>query len=206
MKKLLLLPFLLVGCAQNPADNKPAAQVSSATPTTANSTPIANGVRYALDAKSSKIEFVGSKVTGSHSGGFGNFTGEVVVADKKAEKGQVQVEIQMDSVTSDDPKLTGHLKGKDFFEVETYPTASFRSTSIAPEGEGYKLSGDFTLHGVTKSISFPANITVADDKVAAKAEFSINRNDFGIVYKGKADNLIRPEVVIKLDLNLAKQP
>ena len=55
-----------------------------------------------------------------------------------------------------------------------------------------------------KSISFPATITVEEDRVVAQAEFSIKRFDFGIVYKGRADDLIRDDVVIKLDLVAAR--
>ena len=56
-----------------------------------------------------------------------------------------------------------------------------------------------------KSISFPATIKAAADSVAVDAEFAINRKDFGIVYKGKADDLIRDEVVIKLNLRVPRK-
>ena len=68
------------------------------------------------------------------------------------------------------------------------------------EGDGYSVTGTLDLHGVTKNISFPATIEVSDDGVRAQAEFVIKRFDFGIVYPGKADDLIRDEVVIRLDL------
>ena len=198
MKALLLLPLLLAGCAENPADSKPTAVVSSAT--AAPNTPVA-GTKYAIDPETSKVEWVGSKVTGSHNGGFKKFSGEIGVVDNDPEKSSVKIDIDADTVFADDPDLTDHLKTGDFFEVDKFPKASFVSTGVKKEGAKFTMSGDLTLHGVTKQISFPADIAITPDKVTAKSEFSINRMDFGIVYKGKADNLIRPEVVIKLDLN-----
>ena len=67
------------------------------------------------------------------------------------------------------------------------------------------ITGDLTLHGVTKRISFPATVAVSDAQVQASSEFSINRKDFGINYPGMQDDLIRDLVVIKLSLALPRQ-
>lgn len=67
------------------------------------------------------------------------------------------------------------------------------------------MTGDLEMRGVKKSVKFPATITITPSDVAVKAEFSINRKDFGIVYAGNADDLIRDDVVIKLDLKSAKK-
>jgi polyisoprenoid-binding protein YceI len=67
------------------------------------------------------------------------------------------------------------------------------------------ITGDLTLHGVTKRVSFPATISVSDVRVDANAEFSINRQDYGITYPGMPDDLIRDLVVIKLSLQLPRQ-
>lgn len=149
----------------------------------------------------SSIGFVGSKVTGSHEGGFKTFSGSFSIAGDKPGSGPHSIVIEMDSVWSDADKLTEHLKSADFFEVETYPTATFTVTGIEPaeEGNSYTLSGTLELHGVTKAITFPAAIARRPDgKVTLDSEFAINRKDFGIDYPGKADDLIREEVVIKL--------
>ena len=76
----------------------------------------------------------------------------------------------------------------------------FESTSIESTAEGYDITGNLELHGVTKSIRFPATIAVEEGRVTAEAEFFIQRFDFDIVYPGKPDDLIRDEVVIKLSL------
>ena len=110
----------------------------------------------------------------------------------------------MKSVFTDTEKLTGHLQTGDFFEVEKYPQSTFVSTKIvanANKGENnFTVTGDLEMRGQKKSITFPATIKVNDEKVEVGAEFSINRKDFGIVYAGKADDLIRDNVVLKLDL------
>ncbi|NUO53317.1 MAG: YceI family protein, partial [Polyangiaceae bacterium] len=100
-------------------------------------------------------------------------------------------------------KLDGHLKSKDFFEVETFPKATFTSTEIKAGGEGgatHTITGNLNLHGVEKSVGFPAKIKVEKDKVTAEAKFAINRKDFNIVYAGKADDLIKDDVLIKLTI------
>ena len=76
---------------------------------------------------------------------------------------------------------------------------------IEPAGGGnYNVAGNFELHGIKKSITFPATIQVAPDSVAVNAEFAINRRDFGLVYPGKADDLIRDGVVIKLTVKVPR--
>jgi polyisoprenoid-binding protein YceI len=183
------------GCS-NPAEDKPEARVE---PAVEAAPAAAEGERYVL-AEGSSITWVGSKVTGSHDGGFESFDGEVLLVDGDPALSRVNVVIDTTSIYSDHEKLTGHLKSADFFEVEVYPTASFNSTSIERTAEGFTITGNLELHGVTKSISFPAGITVAEGSITAEAEFFILRNDFGIVYPGKPDDLIRDEVVIKLNL------
>jgi len=154
-----------------------------------------------FDGKSSKVSFVGSKVTGSHNGAFENFDGRVELVDGKIEASTVRVDIDMKSVTTDTAKLTGHLKSKDFFEVERYPKATFVSTKIVSGGEKgatHTITGNLELHGVTKSITFPATIAVGNEDDTANAEFAIDRTHWGINYEGMADNLIRKDVVLKL--------
>jgi len=216
MKKIaflvLSLSIFLTAC-EDPAANKPKATTTNSTTNTATNTqsattpatkPAIKGDALPLTAENSKVEFTGSKVTGKHDGGFKAFTGTIDLVNAKPEESSVTVDIDTASVFSDDEGLTKHLKSPDFFDVEKFPKASFTSTKIVADtakGAGnYTVTGDFNLHGQTKSITFPAKITVTDADVAVDAEFSINRKDFGIVYAGKADDLIRDDVVIKLNL------
>lgn len=214
---MILSATLLAGCAANPADSVPAAGVSTPSgPTTtaqageaasppvtqgdASATPSAiAGTVYPL-AEGTEVGFKGSKVTGSHDGGFRKVSGAITVPEGDLSKAGVEVTIDMTSVYSDDEKLTEHLSSPDFFDVAKFPTSTFKSTSITPSDSAYTISGDLTLHGVTKGISFPAELTLNGSEVTAKAEFAINRKDFEIVYPGKPDDLIRDDVVVKFDL------
>lgn len=204
-KFLLLIPVFvaLTGCS-NPAANKPAATVGNAAQESNTPKP-ASTETLAITPENSKVEFVASKVTRSHYGSFKQFSGTVGLAEKVANS-SVKIDIETASVDVDDPDLTKHLKTPDFFDVAKFPKASFSSTKIdAAGGDNYTVTGNFDLHGVKKSISFPATIKVAADSVAVDAEFAINRKDFGIVYAGKADDLIRDQVVIKLNLRVARK-
>lgn len=200
----------LSGC-HNPADDVPAATTTAAVTNApaagsaapAASTPAvpsatASAKKYTL-SPDSKIGFIGSKVTGSHHGGFKSFKGQLAVVDGKLAPAQV-IEIDTTSMWADDDRLAGHLKSKDFFSVAEFPTSTFTSTSIEKGAAGYTVTGNLNLHGVTKSITFPAAVEITDNEVKIKADFSIKRFDFGIQYKGKADDLIRDEVVINLDI------
>lgn len=199
-KHLLLAaaaPLAFVAC-ENPADKTTSASVSEAVEKT--DAPSEGGVKYVFTS-SSEINFVGSKVTGSHDGGFKTFTGHFTVADGTPVGNDHKVVIDMNSTWSDDEKLTGHLKSPDFFDVEKFPQSTFDVTAVTKgEGSSYTVAGNFTLHGVTKNISFPATVSQDGDTVKIDAKFDINRKDFGIVHAGKADDLIRDEVVIELKL------
>ncbi len=219
---ILFLTVFFAAC-EDPAANKPKAQTTNSAASTTNtatgstvdtaansnvSKPDTKGTAYKIFQDNSQVEFVGSKVTGKHDGGFKSFSGTIDLVNKKPEESRVSVDIDTTSIYSDDDKLTGHLKSADFFEVEKYPKATFVSTEITPDpanGAGnYTVTGDFDLHGQKKSITFPAKITINDSDVLVESEFSINRKDFGIVYAGKTDDLIRDNVVIKLNLKAVK--
>lgn len=194
---LLILFVAFTGCASDPAADKPDAEVTEAQPEAA---PSGDGATLSFSDEST-VSWVGSKVTGSHDGGFNEFTGEIQLVDGDPTASSVMVTIDTTSIWSDNDNLTGHLKSEDFFAVESFPTATFQSTSIEAVDGGYSVTGNLNLHGVEKSITFPADISVDGMHVMVNAEFSIKRFDFGIEYKGPADNLIRDEVVIKLALH-----
>lgn len=206
MNKLLLVSsfaLLLAACDNDPAKGK--SQAVTADPVAA--APAVYGVKYSFDQSSSKVEFVGAKVTGKHDGGFKTFHGTVELVSDDPLKSQVVAEIETSSLYADGEKLTGHLKSADFFDVEKHPKARFTSTSIKAGGEkgaSHTVTGNLELRGVTKSITFPATIRLEQGAVDVDAEFAINRKDFGLVYAGKPDDLIKNEVLIKLQIRSKK--
>ena len=195
----------LCGC-DDPAKGKAAAAVASAVTIVEAAAPSAPVARYAVASTTSRIGFVGSKVTGRHEGSFGKFAGTIEIPDGKLEAATITLTIEPASLKTDDEELDEHLKSKDFFDVARYPKASFTSTSIVPGGNGgatHTLTGNLELHGVTRSIGVPATIKLEDGVVTAASEFTIKRRDFGIVYPGKPDDLIKDEVLVKISLKAA---
>jgi polyisoprenoid-binding protein YceI len=196
-----------VACNTNPTKDKAKAEVAEAVKTEQPAAP-AGGALYTFSQDGSKLEWVGAKVTGKHDGGFKTFSGTIRVPDGKVENGSVTIDIDTTSIFSDQEKLTGHLKSADFFDVEKFPKARFTSTAVKPGGEGgatHTVTGNLDLHGVTKSISFPAKIRQGDGEIVVESEFGINRKDFAILYAGKADDLIKDDVLIKLNLRAKAQ-
>jgi polyisoprenoid-binding protein YceI len=217
---LALSLSITAAACKNPADGKSKATVEEAKPeATATppatppatdpaaapaAAPAAGTVKYAIAPDTSKVTLLGSKPTKTHTIKVNKFDGTVEVTDGKPESAKVAVNVDMKSIEADDAKLTGHLQSPDFFDTAKFPTATFTSTEIkagGDKGASHTITGNFELRGVKKSITFPATVTVAADKLAVKAEFVINRKDWNIVYPGMADDLIRDEVVVQLDLN-----
>lgn len=213
IKISLAAALLIAGCTSE-LDGKPTAKVADAKGDAKKAEPevkadakadAAPAKTLKVDPAASSIGFVGRKITGDHSGDFKTFTGEASVEGKDAKS--VSFTVETASVTTDAEGLTDHLKKPDFFDVEKFPKASFVSTAIAPktgtEGVTHEVTGDLELHGVKKSITFPASITVDERGAKGTAEFKINRKDFGIAYAGKPDDLINDEVLLKLNLQFA---
>lgn len=226
----LLLAAGLYGCAPNPADKVPAATVNTPKPSAspqagtsaspaasvspavtespqASGSPVPTGSPNAAGdqvlplAEGTEVKFIGSKVTGSHNGGFRKVSGSVTVPkDDDLSKARIDIAIDMKSTYTDTERLTTHLMSPEFFDVEVYPTSTFKSTAIAKTDGAYLVTGDLTLHGVTQSINIPADININAGTLSAKSEFKLNRKLFKIEYPGKPDDLIYDEVVILFDI------
>ena len=204
----VLFPMLVAAALLAAACSDPTANLARATTGSAAEVTRAEGKTLKFSHEGSAVEFVGSKVTGTHKGGFQAFRGTAIISDDGSKLLQVEVEINVDSIWTDDPsatneKLTGHLKSGDFFDAANHPKAKFVSTEIKAGGEGgtHTLTGNLTMRGITKGISFPANVTLQGGKLTADAAFKVNRKDFGMKYDGKADNLIRDDVGITLKVS-----
>lgn len=141
-----------------------------------------------LTPENSKVEFIGTHAPGAplepRLGGFEKISGQAEVdVDSKTLK-SISLEIEAPSVwTQVGGPLSNHLKSPDFFDVKEFPTISFKSTGVeatdAPAGK-YTLTGDLTLHGVTKPISVPATIKIDADGLTLISQFKIDRTDYGM--------------------------
>ncbi|MFN3597499.1 MAG: YceI family protein [Rubricoccaceae bacterium] len=163
------------------------------------------GTPLPIDTAASAVEWTGAKVTGSHDGGFRSFDGVIYVDG--AEVTGVDVRIDATSLYSDNADLTQHLLSPDFFEAETYPEARFVAATIrpvteadaAPEGMTHMVTGTLTMRGQSNQVTFPARTSVQDGRATATADFIINRQDWGITYPGRPDDLIRNDVRVRIN-------
>ena len=197
--------LLLASCGGDPAANKSRAVTGEAAQASPQPSRAA-AQKYSITDQNSKIDFVASQVAGTHNGTFQKFSGEIDYTGNP-ETSRVNVTIDASSLQADDPKLTAHLKTADFFDVAKYPQATFASTAIKSGGEkgaSHTITGNLTIHGVTKSVTFPATITATAEAVNVDADFTLNRKDFGLNYAGPANNLIRDNVVLTLKVHATK--
>lgn len=203
----LTLALTSVAACKSEVDDKPKAKTEAAEKapekTDDKAPDKAEAKTYALTTEGSSIGFIGAKMTGDHKGGFDKFEGSATVEGGKLTA--ISITIEMDSMTSDAEDLTGHLKSPDFFDVPNNPKASFTSLSITEKpgdnGATHEVAGNLEMKGKANKVTFPATIEVSDAGVHGKAEFSINRKDWGIEYAGKPDDLIKDDVALILDLN-----
>jgi len=168
---------------------------------------------WAIDPVHSSISFsvrhlVVSKVRGS----FKDFSGAVVVAEDGTPS--VTAEIAVDSLDTGNEQRDAHVRSGDFFDVEQYPTASFRSTGVRADGDDYVLAGDFTLKGVTKPIELKlewdgVNPGMGHGEVAGfEASVVVNRKDFGIDIDMPLETggaVVGDKVTITLNIEALKQ-
>lgn len=151
----------------------------------------AAAAEHKLTGENTKIEFEGTKKDGKHSGNFPKLSGSFDLGEDVS-KSKISLTIDMDALTSDNPMLTAHLKNVDFFETKKYPEAKFVSKSIKSDKEAFIVTGDLTMHGKTKQVSFPAKIAKTGGAATLSSEFSINRSDWGITYgEGKIDEAVK---------------
>lgn len=202
---ILTAALALAACADtSEIDNAPKATVQAAVEAAPADAVEDQADNLALDASRSSIGFLGAKITGSHEGGFKAFKGTLAWTGDTPSA--LNVDVEMASLFADKPKLEGHLKSPDFFDVAANPAASFKAASFArvPGNPTWTVVGNMTMNGATKEISFPATFKATPEAVEAAAKFQINRQDFGIVYPGKPDDLIKDEVVLRINLLFPK--
>lgn len=167
-----------------------------------------NGEKTALvvDTKASKVYWTGKKVSGEHTGYLSIANGTVYVKGDKLVGADLTLDlnsIECTDLTGEwKDKLVGHLKSEDFFSVEKHPNATFKITAV----NGGKVVGDLTIKGITHEISFPAKVSVTDDKVTANGTASIDRTKWNIKYgsgqffSDLGDKMISDEFEIKFEL------
>lgn len=149
------------------------------------------------------------------NGSFNVKSGTVNVDEKDITKSTVEAVIDATTVNTNEPKRDEHLRSADFFDTEKYPTITFKSTKVEKAGENLKVTGNLTLHGVTKPVVLDVEgfTTEAKDpwgntKRGGTATTKINRKDFGLGWNSVLETggvAVGEEVAITLDLELNKK-
>jgi len=164
---------------------------------------------WTIDASHSEIGFsVRHAMISKTRGRFGAVEG-TVVAGESLESTVVSISIPVASLDTRDDNRDGHLKSGDFFDVETHPSITFVSTSVAPKGDDVEVTGDLTIRDVTKSITMVAefNGTATDpfgnNRAGFTAETEIDRKEFGLTWNAALETggvLVGDKVKIHLDV------
>ncbi len=208
---MVLIPalalLLVSSCVNNPngekADTKDSVAVGNVT----------DGVSFVVDTAQSELVWTGAKVTGQHTGTIDIKDGFLLLKDSLILGGTFNIDLTTIHTTDLEGeaknKLDAHLKGSDFFDVEKYPTANFQITAVEKGKlhQAFKISGNLTIKGITKNITFEAHVVENTGHVIKLgADFNIVRGDWGINYEGKADDLIAKEINFKIALSAIHTP
>lgn len=163
-----------------------------ATPLGAQNAPAAGDVRagtYVLEKTHAKLNWAVSHFGFStYSGEFTKFDARLTLDPKSPEKSAFNATVDMASVETNDDKLDEHLRAPDFFDTAKFPTATYRSTRVERTGATTaRVTGNLTLHGVTKPVTLNVTFNRAGDNPVSKAYVAgfsatgtIKRTDFGI--------------------------
>lgn len=147
-------------------------------------------------------------------GGFNDFDAVVTADTSDFASAEATITIDVNSINTKDEGRDGHLKSPDFFNAEQFPQITFKKTSLESKGgDDYKLTGDITIVGVTKSITLnaeiagPAKDPWGNEKLGVTADGVINRSDFGLTYNAALETggfLIGDAIKVHIELEFAK--
>jgi len=182
----------------------------------------ASSANFTVDTQKSKVTWVGTKPTGRHNGTLNVDRGEINVKDGNVVNGKFNIDMKslkaLDMDEEGNSNLATHLMSDDFFKVSQHPTASFVITGVEEfkadpakevllKGATHTVTGNLTLLGVTKSITFPAFIHIQDNVLNARSNFNIDRTQWGVTYgndESLGDKFIRPTVNLGFNLEATK--
>ena len=142
---------------------------------------------FLVNTNNSSVAWKGYKPAGSHNGSIQLQSGQIHTEGENITGGFFTATMSTIEDADGSKKLTKHLKSKDFFEIDVFPTATFEISKITPKENKILLTGDITIKGVTKQISFLANLSHAENTLTLTSDtFQLNRVDFNVKYKSKS--------------------
>ena len=171
---------------------------------------------WSLDPVHSVAEFkVKHMMISNVKGQFTGITGALTLDDDDLTHSRVEATIDASTINTREAQRDAHLKSADFFDVEQFPTLSFRSTRVRRTGdEELAVAGDLTIHGVTREVTFqvegptnPGKDPWGNTRIGLSATTKINRKDFGLTWNAALETggiLVGEDVTITLDLQFVK--
>jgi polyisoprenoid-binding protein YceI len=186
---VLLLAIVGAGCALNSPDGRaefPTRRLSSVASVHAPNAPgppNSTSAALFLSPENTSIRFVGASLKNRQPGSFTRFGGQLELASNDPRDARLSIEIEMDSVRTEIPLMTKHLKRADFFDVERFPKATFVSSRIEAsrrEGVTHSIIGNVTVHGTTQTLAIPARFAVSADLVTLDATIELRQSEFGM--------------------------
>jgi polyisoprenoid-binding protein YceI len=177
--------------------------------TTATSTPATT--TWNIDPAHSAAEVkVKHMMISNVKGSFSGLSGVLTEHAADSTLSYVEAAVPVATVSTGDAQRDGHLKSADFFDAEKFPTLNFKSTRVDQKGGAYEVTGDLTIHGVTKPVTFavdgpsaPGKDPWGNTRIGLSATAKINRKDFGLVWNAALETggfLVGEEVSITLDM------
>jgi polyisoprenoid-binding protein YceI len=169
-----------------------------------------------IDPVHSAAQFKGKHMMISNvKGEFTSVKGSLEFDEQNIGNSRVEAEIDASTINTREPQRDAHLKSADFFDVEKFPTLSFRSTKVSKKADGeVAVAGELTIHGVTRLVTFfveglsdPAKDPWGNTRIGLSATTKINRKDFGLTWNAALETggiLVGEEVTITLDVQFVK--
>ncbi len=173
------------------------------------------GDTYQIDPSHSSVAFsVRHLVINKVRGNFKEFSGTISYDEADIAKSSVDVNIKAASINTENEGRDNHLRSPEFFDAENHPEITFVSKQISKKGEELVVSGEFTMHGVTKEVSIPFEVVgkIVDPwgktRIGIEASLTLNRQDYGVSWSNAMDNgglVVGNEVRIELNIEAVKQ-
>lgn len=170
---------------------------------------------WVVDKPHSSASFKIRHLMANVNGSFRDFDAVVQIDRAEPARSSVEFTIKSASIDTHESGRDEHLRSPDFFEVEKYPAITFKSTSVVKKSESlFEVTGDFTMHGVTKRLTLPVNYlgSVRDsrgnEKIGFQIETTLDRKDYNISWNRVLDEggvLLGDEVKVTIDLEMGKK-
>lgn len=169
---------------------------------------------YQIDKSHSSVGFSVRHLVSRVPGKFSDVSGTITYDPAHPEMTSAEATIQTASINTDNERRDNHLRSADFFDAEKYPTITFKSTSAKKEGDKIMLTGNFTMHGVTKIVTLPVEVLGTGINPMRKVpmagfatELTLHAPDYGVTSWANYVNVLGEDVKISITIeaNAAKK-